>query len=104
VEIDVTIARYKRLKMQVQDSQAIEAAERLAALTCGAKPVRANAMDDKESSGRSNVHRIKQAKRLVSRPRIVMGLLLIIAIPIFIALANRAVNENADAIRQSFGR
>jgi hypothetical protein len=41
--------------------------------------------------------------RLFSRPRIVMALLLIVAIPIFVALANRAVNENADAIRQIFG-
>jgi hypothetical protein len=43
-------------------------------------------------------------KRLFSRPRIVMGLLLIIAIPIFIGLANKAVRENADAIQQGFGR
>jgi hypothetical protein len=33
-----------------------------------------------------------------------MGLLLIVAIPIFISLANKAVRENADAIRQSFGQ
>jgi hypothetical protein len=33
-----------------------------------------------------------------------MGLLLIVAIPIFISLADKAVHENADAIRQSFGR
>jgi hypothetical protein len=33
-----------------------------------------------------------------------MGLLLIIAIPIFIFLANRAVRENAGAIQQGFGR
>jgi hypothetical protein len=43
-------------------------------------------------------------KRLFSRPRIVMGLLLIIAIPIFISLANKAVRENAEAIQQGFGR
>jgi hypothetical protein len=40
----------------------------------------------------------------VSRPRVVMGLLLIVAIPVFISLANKAVRENADAIRQSFGQ
>jgi hypothetical protein len=40
----------------------------------------------------------------LSRPRIIMGLLLIIAIPIFISLANKAVRENAEAIRQGFGR
>jgi hypothetical protein len=33
-----------------------------------------------------------------------MGLLLIVAIPIFIGLANKAVHENEEAIRQSFGR
>jgi hypothetical protein len=44
------------------------------------------------------------AKRLVSRTRLVMGLLLIVAIPIFISLANKAVHENAEAIQQVFGR
>jgi hypothetical protein len=51
----------------------------------------------------SNVHYIKRAKRLVSRTRLVMGLLLIVAIPIFIGLANKAVRENAEVIRQGFG-
>ena len=46
---------------------------------------------------------LKRLARLFSRPRIVMGLLLIIAIPIFVILANRAVQENGDAIRRSFG-
>ncbi|WMT73883.1 hypothetical protein [Bradyrhizobium sp. Ash2021] len=46
----------------------------------------------------------KRPKRRPSRPRIVMGLLLIAAIPIFIALANKAVHENAETISQSFGR
>jgi hypothetical protein len=46
----------------------------------------------------------KRPKRLLSRTRLVMGLLLIVAIPIFIGLATRAVHENAEAIRQSFGR
>jgi hypothetical protein len=32
------------------------------------------------------------------------SLLLIVAIPIFIGLANKAVRENAEAIQQSFGR
>ena len=61
-------------------------------------------MENKDDHGRSNVHYIKRAKRLISRPRVVMGLLLIVAIPIFIALANKTVNENAEAIRQTFGR
>jgi hypothetical protein len=43
-------------------------------------------------------------KRYASRPRLVMGVLLIIAIPIFIGLANKAVRENADAIRQGLGQ
>jgi hypothetical protein len=42
----------------------------------------------------------KPKKRFLSRPRIVMGLLLIVAVPIFVFLANKAVQENADAIRQ----
>jgi hypothetical protein len=61
-------------------------------------------MENKDDHSRSNVHYIKHAKRLISRPRVVMGLLLIVAIPIFIALANKTVNENAEAIRQTFGR
>jgi hypothetical protein len=31
-----------------------------------------------------------------------MILLLIVAIPIFLSLANKAVHENAEAIRQTF--
>ena len=58
---------------------------------------------------RSNVHYIEpperpKSKPLLSRTRLVMGLLLIVAIPIFIGLANKAVRENAEAIRQGFGR
>ena len=40
----------------------------------------------------------------VSRRRLVMGLLLIVALAIFVGLANKSVRENAEAIRQSFGR
>jgi hypothetical protein len=61
-------------------------------------------MENQDSPKRSNVHYLKRAKRLLSRPRIVMGLLLIIAIPIFVSLANKAVRENAGAIRQGFGQ
>jgi hypothetical protein len=46
----------------------------------------------------------KPKKRFLSRPRIVMGLLLIVAIPIFVYLANKAVQENAQAIRQMLGQ
>jgi hypothetical protein len=58
-------------------------------------------MESEKSHDRSNVHYIK---RRLSRTRIVMGLLLIVAIPIFIGLANKAVHENEEAIKQSFGR
>ena len=61
-------------------------------------------MESEENPGHSNVHHIKRPKRRLSRTRVVMGLLLIVAIPIFIGLANKAVHENAEAIRQSFGR
>jgi hypothetical protein len=60
-------------------------------------------MESEESPDPSNVH-VKRPKRRLSRTRIVMGLLLIVAIPIFIGLANKAVHENAEAIRQVFGR
>jgi hypothetical protein len=62
------------------------------------------AMENEKKPEPSNVHYIKRPRRLVSRTRIVMGLLLIVAIPIFISLANKAVHENAEAIRQGFGR
>jgi hypothetical protein len=61
-------------------------------------------MENENNQDPSSVHYIKRPRRRISRTRIVMALLLIIAIPIFISLANRAVHENADAIRQSFGR
>ena len=67
----------------------------------GSRPTRVEAMENEENHDRSN---IKRPKRLVSRTRLVMGLLLIVAIPIFIGLANKAVHENSEAIQQSFGR
>jgi hypothetical protein len=59
-------------------------------------------MEGEKNRDRSNVHYIKRPKRLVSRTRLVMCLLLIVAIPIFIGLANKAVRENAQALQQSF--
>jgi len=59
-------------------------------------------MENQQDLGRSNVRHIKRAKPLVSRTRLVMILLLIVAIPIFLNLAKRVVRENADAIRQTF--
>jgi hypothetical protein len=67
--------------------------------------LRVQAMQNQENPAPSNLKPIERRKKpLVSRTRLVMGLLLIVAIPIFIALANKAVHENADAIRQSFGQ
>jgi hypothetical protein len=62
------------------------------------------AMENEKDPDRSNLHYIKRPRRLVSRTRLVMGLLLLVAIPIFIGLANKAVRENSEAIRQEFGR
>jgi hypothetical protein len=62
------------------------------------------AMEDEKKPDHSNVHYVKRPKRRLSRTRVVMGLLLIVAIPIFISLASKAVHENAEAIRQGFGR
>jgi hypothetical protein len=64
-------------------------------------------MENEKNPDRSNVHYIarpERPKRFVSRTRLVMGLLLIVAIPIFIGLANKAARENAEAIQQGFGR
>jgi prevent-host-death family protein len=52
----------------------------------------------------SYIARPERPKRLVSRTRLVMGLLLIVAIPVFIGLADKVVRENAAAIQQGFGR
>jgi hypothetical protein len=58
--------------------------------------------DAMETQNRTNL--LRKIKRYASRPRLVMGALLIIAIPIFISLANKAVRENADVIRQGLGQ
>jgi hypothetical protein len=68
------------------------------------RPIPGKAMENEKNRDDSNVHYIKRPKRLVSRTRLVMGLLLIVAIPIFIGLANKALHENADAIQRGFGR
>ena len=61
-------------------------------------------MDNEQQPGRPKVRTIKRPTRLVSRTRVIMLLLLLVAIPIFIALANKTVLENAEAIRQTFGQ
>jgi hypothetical protein len=61
-------------------------------------------MEDEKNRDHTNDHYIKRPKHLVSRTRLVMGLLLVVAIPILIGLANKAVRENTEAIQQGFGR
>jgi hypothetical protein len=61
-------------------------------------------MENKNDPERTHVNPIKRSRLRVSRTRLVMLLLLIVAIPIFISLANKAVRENSEAIRQGFGR
>lgn len=62
------------------------------------------AMESGKNQDGPNVHSIKRRRRILSRTRLVMGLLLLVAVPIFIYLANEAVRENAETIRQGFGR
>jgi hypothetical protein len=57
-------------------------------------------MESQETRDHPNQRHIKRPRRLLSRRRIVMGLLLIVATAIFVSLADKAVHENADAIRQ----
>jgi hypothetical protein len=62
-------------------------------------------MEHEDKPDPANLPVIKPRDRLrVSRKRLVMGLLLIVALAVFISLANKVVQENAEAIRQSFGR
>jgi hypothetical protein len=61
-------------------------------------------MENQENPDRPKVRTIKRSKRLVSRTRVIMILLLIVAIPVFIMLANKTVHENAEVIRQAFGQ
>jgi hypothetical protein len=61
-------------------------------------------MQNEKNPAPSSLHPIERRKPLISRTRLVLGLLLIVALPIFLALANKAVHENADAIRQAFGQ
>jgi hypothetical protein len=61
-------------------------------------------MEVKNNHDRSKLDSTRRPRHLVSRTRLVMILLLLVAVPIFVILANRAVHENADAIQQIFGR
>jgi hypothetical protein len=60
--------------------------------------------NEQQQPGRPKVRTIKRSRRFVSRTRVIMILLLLVAIPVFIALANKTVRENAEAIRQTFGQ
>ena len=63
-------------------------------------------MENEQNPGRPNAPDARRpARRLrLSRTRLVMALLLIVALAIFIELANKVVHENAEAIRQTFGQ
>ena len=61
-------------------------------------------MDHQDNRAPSTAPVIKRAGRFVSRTRLVMGLLLIVALAIFVNLANKAVHDNAAAIQQVLGR
>jgi hypothetical protein len=86
------------------EDQPYTAKEKSKVCAQGSRPTLVEAMENEAEPERSNVHYIKRPKRLLSRARLVMGLLLIVAIPIFIGRANKAVRENAGTIRQGFGR
>ena len=64
----------------------------------------AGAMENQDSPDRSNRRTPKRAGGYLSRTRLVMGLLLIVAIAVFIELANRFVHENPGLFRQGFGQ
>jgi hypothetical protein len=69
------------------------------------KPTAADGMEDEEKqSDRPNVRYLKRPKRRLSHTRLVLCLLLLVALPIFIGLANKTARENAEAIQQTFGR
>jgi hypothetical protein len=60
--------------------------------------------DEERQSDRPNVRNLKRSKRRLSHTRLVLCLLLLVALPIFIGLANKTAHENAEAIQQTLGR
>jgi hypothetical protein len=60
--------------------------------------------DEEKQSDRPNVRYLKRPERRLSHTRLVLCLLLLVALPIFIGLANNTARENAEAIQQTFGR
>ena len=61
-------------------------------------------MEYEENPDRPNVRYLKRPKRRVSHTRFVLCLLLLVALPIFIGLANETARDNAQVIRQTLGR
>ena len=61
-------------------------------------------METEKNQHQSNGDPAKRDKPVVSRTRLIMILLLAVAIPVFVSLANKAVNENSDAIHELLGR
>jgi hypothetical protein len=61
-------------------------------------------MENEDRSDRSKLRTVKRARHRLSRTRLVMGLLLIVALAVFVELANKAVQENGEAIRQILGQ
>jgi hypothetical protein len=60
--------------------------------------------DEEKQSDPPNVRFLKRPKRRVSHTRLVLCLLLIVALPIFIGLADKVARDNAEAIQRTFGR
>ncbi len=60
-----------------------------------------DAMDMRKDDARPRANR---AKPIVSRTRVIMILMLAVAVPIFISLANKAVSENSVAIHDMLTR
>jgi hypothetical protein len=70
----------------------------------GSRFTPAEAMEYEENPDRPNVRYLKRPKRRVSHTRLVLCLLLLVALPIFIGLANKTARDNAEAIQQTLGR
>jgi hypothetical protein len=61
-------------------------------------------MENEKNPDRSNQRPPRRARDHLSRTRLVMGLLLIVALAVFVELANRFVHENPELFRQGFGQ
>jgi hypothetical protein len=61
-------------------------------------------MKNEEPTGHPKNYPAKAPKPFVSRTRLVMFLLLLVAVPIFIGLANKVVHENGQVLQQILGQ